>query len=561
MPFLKRKSVEDLVVGKDMLYSKAGNIAAAGSVVTDSLIQRLIRNKVPVVTVIYLAKEDEAKGLSRGDVERLVKDKEDTDFSLLRMLLFESVKKLYKPYSELTNKAFWGKLGEKLIKEDFLLERRPDLLYKAGIHQGSFTLYNTNDSSALGNDQKAISDILDKICELLEQMEYRSADVKPGAKTMPRLFLDSIRLGTIFDAEAKSAVRILDPGNALAWHAVDTAILTLYALTNMSMKRRALGFPESIDEYSRSKQAITSHHTIKAKADRFCYPRETIIQAAIGCVLHSLGYAHTTISRVVSKRPMLSGSEAHKEAVKTVRKGQFVVRNLFAERDDVSAIAKKVIWRMKQYPDGSGYPLIEAPESAVIPEYARMANIADDYDELTNPILNPNPLSRMEALACIRKGCGEYRPGVFSSKYDAVLFDEFTQVLKPYETNERVDLFLEGKRSRKYYCGFVRSYSLTRAFLPQVSVLKNADADEAYGYGRVLFDLEEPKVLVLDEEGRLVGSYRKSESAEGGGSPKPMNPKIGEMLRHMGSLVILDEMKGSCSLADYVDPVYGVSKA
>lgn len=127
MPFLKRKSVEDLVAGKDMLYSKAGNIAAAGSMVTDSLIQRLVRNKVPVVTVIYLTKEDEAKGLKAGDVEKLVKDKEDTDFSLLRLLLFESAKKLYKPYSELTNKAFWGKLGEKLIKKDFLLERRPDV--------------------------------------------------------------------------------------------------------------------------------------------------------------------------------------------------------------------------------------------------------------------------------------------------------------------------------------------------------------------------------------------------------------------------------------------------
>lgn len=436
-------------------------------------------------------------------------------------------------------------------------------LYRAGIHQGSFTLYNTNDADGLGNDQKAIADILDRMCELLERMEYRSADAKPAERTIPRLFLDSVRLGTIFDAEAKSAVRVLDPGNAFAWHAVDTAILTLYALTNMSMKRRSLGFPESIDEYSRSKRAITSHHTIRTKADRFYYPRETIIQAAIGCVLHSLGYSHTTISRVVSRRPMLSGSEAHKEAVKTVRKGQFVVRNLFSERDDVSAIAKKVIWRMKQYPDGSGYPLIEVPESAIIPEYARMANLADDYDELTNPILNPNPLSRMEALALIRKGCGEYRAGVFSSKYDAALFDEFTQVLKPYEANERVDLFLEGKRSRKYYCGFVRSYSLTRKFLPQVSILKNADADEAYGYGRVIFDLEESRVLVLDEGGRLVGSYRRSELAEGGGggSPKPMNPKISGMLRNMDALVILDEMKESCALADYVDPVYGVSNA
>ncbi len=116
MPLLKRKGVEDLLVGRDMLYSRAGNIAPAGAPVTDSL------------------------------------------------------------------------------KPDFLLERKPDLLFRQGIYAGSLGIYGSTDANGQYDDRKAILDCLDEIYSLLETMEA------------PQLYLDSIRLGAIYDAGVKDSI-------------------------------------------------------------------------------------------------------------------------------------------------------------------------------------------------------------------------------------------------------------------------------------------------------------------------------------------------------------------
>jgi hypothetical protein len=340
MPLLKRKAVEELAAGKDFLYSRAGNIANAGALVTDNLVQRLLRHRVPVVTVISLSREDAAKGMGPGDIERIVRAKEEAPFAVLRYRLFECAKKVYKPYSELTNRAFWGKLGEKLIKKDFLLERKPDILYRQGIYAGSMGLFSSSDANSQINDRKAIVDCLEGLYAI-----FSTADA-------PRLYLDSIRLGAIYDADVKDRVRVLDPGNSFAWHATDTAILTLAALASMSARRKAQGLPESKEEFEKQKASITSHTTISVKAERFHYPQETVVDAALGGLLHSLGYAHLTVSRIASRRPLLDDSPRGQAEMKILRKSQFAVRNLFEERSDVSAIAKKVIFQMKQYPDG-----------------------------------------------------------------------------------------------------------------------------------------------------------------------------------------------------------------
>lgn len=550
---IKRKAVEDLVVGKDMLYSKAGNIAPPGALVTDSLVQRLLRHRTPVVTVIYPTREDSARGGAAGEIEELLRAREETAFYGLRNRLFECSKKIYKPYSELTNRAFWGKLGEKLIKADFLLERKPTAMYKQGIFMGSTSIFSSSEANGQYNDKKAILECLDGIFSLFESSPY------------PRLYLDSIRLGAIHDTGVVDRVRVLDPGNSLAWHATDTAILTLAALAGMSARRRAQGLPESTEEFERQRTRITSHQTISVKSERFHYPRETIIDAALGCVLHGLGFAHLTINRVASKRPLLDGSPRAAEEIKTLRKSQFVVRNLIEERSDISAISKKVILQMKRYPDGSGYPFVESEEAAGLPEYARMANIADDFDELVNPVLNPHPMGRIEAMSLLRSRAGDFRGVGQSARYDRALLDEFSLAVKAYEEGERVDLFLDGKRGSRYFCGFARGGPTgleEGGFVPEVCVLKNELAGESYAYGRVAFDLEGARVLLLDEAGRVGASIDRSrmdERDEGGGY-RIKNPKIREMLRCLPDLVGLDEVRDSWSIGEYRDPVFDVTK-
>jgi hypothetical protein len=551
MPLLKRKAVEDLVATRDILYSKAGNVANAGSIVTDTLIQRLLRHRAPVVTVIVPTREEAAGGMGGEEIERIVREKEGTPFAVLRNRLFECAKKIYKPYSELTNRAFWGKLGEKLIKADFLLERKPDILYKQGIVNGSLGLVSSTEASNQYNDKKAILDCLDGIFSLVE------------AEGFPRLYLDSVRLGAIYDSDVKDRVRILDPGNANAWHATDTAILALAALAGMSARRKAEGLPESTMEFEKQRNQITSHKTIAVKAERFHYPRETIIDSAFGCLLHGLGLAHISINRIVSKRPLFDDSPLSLESIKAIRKSQFVVRNLFEERGDISAISKKVIFQMKQYPDGTGYPLAEAPEAHNIPEYARMAIIADDYDELVNPVLSPHPMGRVEALRFLAKRAGEYGPGRASARYDKALLDEFEKVIKPFETGERIDLFMEGKRSRKYYCGFARGYAAESRFLPQVCVLKNAVLGESYAFGRVAFDLETFSVLLIDEKGE-VGSViprDRMNERDSSGAFRIKNQKIREMLSQLPELVSLDDVRDAWSIEEYADPVFDVRRA
>ncbi|HUX42779.1 MAG TPA: hypothetical protein VMV83_16550 [Rectinemataceae bacterium] len=562
MPLLKRKSLEDLVPDRDFLYSPAGNIASPGTPITDALIQRLAAHHVPVVTVLFPSREEIAQGLGLAPIEKTIKEKEEGEFAILRNRLFESAKKIYKPYSEKTNRAFWGKLGEKVIKPDFLLDRKCEALYRNGAYMGSLSLFSTSGANNQYDDRKAIHDALDGIYSHLEAFEYRSPETARGAKTMPRLFLDSIRLGTIYDPAVKDRVRILDPGNALAWHATDTAILTLASLLNMSKKRRTLGFPESIDEFEKAKKSVTSHATIREKVERFHYPKETVLAAALGCVLHSLGYAHLSVNRVVSRRPLLDGSPRSQDDLKTLRKGQFAVRNLFESRDDVSAVSKKIIYQMKQYPDGSGYPLVDPAELRFVPEYARMAVIADDYDELVNPVLNPHPMGRSEAVRLLYSRSGDYKAGEISARYDKTLLDEFTQLLKPYEVNERVDLCLAGQPTQRYYCGVSRSYGLTRGHLPQVSILKSVATGETFAFGKLLFDLEGGRILLLDDKGKVGAVYERSrlDEKDETGAFKLKNPKLREMLEHLPDLAVLEDIKGAWTAAEYVDPVYGASK-
>jgi len=548
MPLLKRKAVEDLVAGKDLLYSRAGNFAMAGSVVTDSLIQRLLRHRAPVVTVIYPSREEAAKGLGAPEIEALVKEREGQELSLLRSRLFEAAKKIYKPYSELTSRAFWGKLGEKLIKPDFLLERQPAVLYRQGIYMGSLSLFGSSDSNNQYNDLKAVLSCLDGLYGLLDREDC------------PRLFLDSVRLGAIYDADLRDRVRIIDPGNSFAWHATDTAILCLAALAGMSRRRKAQGLPESTQEFEKQKNRITSHRTIEVKSERFHYPRETVVDAALGCLLHGLGFAHITVNRIASRRPLFDASAASLADLKTMRKSQYAVRNLFEERVDVSSIAKKIIFQMKQYPDGSGYPFPDTDEPALIPEYARMAVIADDYDELVNPVLSPHPMGRTEAIGLLRRRSGDYGQGGGRARYDKVLVEDFLKVLKPFETNERVDLYLGGRRSHKYYSGFARGGEA--GLIPQVCVLKNMAAGESYAFGRVVFDLEAQRVLLLDEQGRPGAVLERAmmDERDQGGGFRIKNPKIREMLRQLPELVGLDDLREAWALEDYSDPVFGVSR-
>jgi hypothetical protein len=191
-----------------------------------------------------------------------------------------------------------------------------------------------------------------------------------------------------------------------------------------------------------------------------------------------------------------------------------------------------------------------------------MAQIADDWDELVNPVLHPHPMGRAEAISFLFGRSGDYKPGARSARYDKVLLEDFLRVLRPWAIGERVDLYMDGLRSRRYYCGFVRGYRNEASLMPEVCVLKNEVVGESYAFGRVVLDLDAGRVLLLDDKGKVGASIPRelAEEKDEKGEYRVKNPKVREMLRQLPSLQCLDDLKDSWMPAEYADPVFDVRK-
>lgn len=479
MPSIECKSV-DRLGGSDRLLVDAGILARAGRPIDEKLIRLLGTHKAAVVPVINPTYEErkklEAAGTGENEFINGAIEKLGSPFFRIRSALVEQLKSMYVPFSE-ADRGFCARGKKKQITADILLSPDPGPLYQDDADAGSQALLT---ATALRN----LKTELERLYEYIEGI--LPADPDGGAADMKKLpaGLHSIRLHSIF-----AGGRLQTAGDALAWHAVDTALLFLITMARINRGRILAGGKLSSSRFNPEKPSF--------QKDIYYYDRDLVLQAGLGILVHALGFCHATVHEHLSTKPVITGdSKREQEIKKILRRNYNVVKNLVRNRDDISPISRMMITGQYDYPDGTGYPPVD--RNTFLHEFLRLFHIIDTWDELINPVLGRNVYSRHDALSYIEETCGTYAyrrdNKVYSPKFDEHLVRNFKMVLRPYSPGEKVYIFPPGGGDTHVYVGRVFNY--TGSPLPAISILKDERTGKNYPFGRVVLSIPHGAIYV-----------------------------------------------------------------
>jgi hypothetical protein len=338
------------------------------------------------------------------------------------------------------------------------------------------------------NDLKYIMEIVKAICSEMDRM------LKPYAegsnKKARRLCLNSIRLQSTYNN-----ARLQTVGDALPWHAVDTALYFLYVMLCINKKRIIEGRPVSLARFDPDKKSDITQV--------FQYPREFLIDAVMGILLHNIGFYHDKIHQVVSSKPILSFEDSNtRDKVYMLQKSYFVTRNLLKNRDDISSISKMMCAHQYEYSDGTGYPPIN--NNKFLHEFIRLFQLVDFYDEKTNPAIGRVPYSRMDVLDYISDNAGQYaynRDRVVTQKrFDKTLLNEFLGLLAPYDMEEKIYIYTNANTGENIFVG--RVYSYLQSHIPLISILKDERNGKLYPFGQLLMSI--PAGIIMQAKGGKI---------------------------------------------------------
>lgn len=484
MPSIERKSIDRIKTG-DRLLVDAGVFAKAGQPITEKTIQLLARHKIVYVPTISLSYEERASINDGGEAELINSEiaKLRGVFSAEREKLGEKLKNILQPYRE-TDKIFWEAGKKKQISGDVLLEKNPGPLYQPDINAGSAAILSQNDFRFLYESMNSAYNRLSKMTRL-------EAETRGQRNRIPRQGCNSIRLQSYYDSGRLSTI-----GDAMVWHAVDTAFLFLTTMVNINKKRTVAGFPLSEERFDPEKSY--------AETSVFRYQPEMIVETATGILLHTIGLLHASIHEIVSAKPLLSRDDPKGlKLVRLIQRNINVVQNLLKERREISSLSRMVAAMQKEYPDGTGYP--PPNENKFIHEFIRLYHLIDTYDELTNPVLRKSAYGRLDVIDYLRSHSGPYSYNrekfTPSFRYDSELLKEFLQVLAPFTLGEKVYLYLSENRSSPAFVG--RVYSYLDSYIPLISILKDERRGKNYSFGQMLFYIPTGNVLMM-QKGKLI---------------------------------------------------------
>ncbi|WP_156810000.1 hypothetical protein [Spirochaeta africana] len=480
-PVVQRKTVGSLRPG-DLLLMDASVSVRAGQAADDKTTAFLLRHRCTTVPVV--------QGITDQQTAADLLPRLQGPFHALRMRLVEKLKNIYTPYHE-TETAFCAKGKKKQISDGILFERDPGPLYQPDIDAGSYDLLTPADLTSL---QQELSQLYDG----LERMTYRGPGVKPGKRSIPRVHFDSIRVGTQFQGE-----RVAFVGDALPWHCVDTAIWFMVAMINLNKERLERGIPYSDTRFDpNSTTQIT---------DEVRYRPEIIQSAALGILLHAIGFAHRDVHQLLCAmwtRTLETGrystiADIAQSDARLLQKQYFAVRNLLRNRDDIPPVARMMVNLQYDYPDTCGYP---APfENRFLHEFIRMFHIIDSYDTLINPVYPQQPAQKQMALEYIRRNAGSYvyspegyRP---TQRFDFDLYCRWLHIMAPYYRYELLHLCRPEDPDTPLYIVQVHSYSTSH--LPVFSVRQDQQ-QRRYPFGALLLSLEH-SVLMSIRDGQVTG--------------------------------------------------------
>jgi HD domain len=514
MPSIEIKSIDRVGEG-DRLLMDAGAFARAGSPVDERSIRHLGRHRVRIIPTLALTyEESRLGGDENATIEKFLKARQGP-WETVRGRIYEKLKSCYVPFSE-SDHAFQAPGKRKQIVPGVLLEPRPERLYLDDIAAGSGRILP--DEAV-----RYLRDGLNTIFAMLVKLTVRSAETRGSQKRIPRLGFFTIRMQSRYDGE-----RLVAVGDAHIRHALDSACYFLSIMININKKRIISGAPLTERRFDPSSTA--------SQDSLFQYSQEFIVDAALGILLHALGFAHQDIHRVVSTASLIDGeSVAEKRRIRLIQRNILVSRNLLRERHDISAISRMMLLQQHSYPDGTGFP--PPNENKYLHEFVRLFHIVAAWDEMTNPATSHTPFSRMDVLDYLRDNAGEYRwdrerfsPG---SRFDSSLLEEFLQIIAPWQPGEKVYLYNGDRRNAYLFVGRVHSY-LDQP-LPLISILKDERSGKSYPFGRLLFHLPSSTGFFMD----------------GGKAVKKMKAEW------IGRLRIHDLMINPGSIGEYQDLLYG----
>ncbi len=487
MPSIERKSI-DRIRNEDRLLVDISSFSKAGRVLDNKTVKLLVNHKVQNVFTI---------GLSYEEIERLNKSKKKLDPDKIisdgiakitdqlmnfRYRLLEKVKLFYLPFKEIDG-SFSMRMKKKHLTLGKLFEQEPGLLYDREIKSGSEALMAPNDIKYIGEIVKAIY-------REMERLIRPYSDSKTGKKKTKRLCLNSIRLQSIYNND-----RLQSAGDALPWHAVDTAFYFLYTMISINKKRIIQGCPVSLARFDPDKKVDID--------EEFQYPHDFLIEAAMGILLHKIGYYHNNIHKIVSSKLVLTlEDEKSQERIKILQKNYFVIRNLLKNRNDISSITKMMCSLQYEYSDGTGFPPVN--DNKFLHEFVRLFQLVDFYDEMTNPVIGKTAYSRMDVIDYIREHSEYYtynREKVVKQKrFDEKLFNEFLEILAPYEIEEKIYIYPDNNTNEHIFTG--RVYSYLNSYIPLISILKDERKGKCYKFGQLLMYI--PKSVMMQARGGKI---------------------------------------------------------
>ncbi|AHH08166.1 hypothetical protein baBA2_000197 [Borrelia anserina] len=481
MIFKEIKKVENLTE-EDIIFSNIGNLAKLSTRVNEKIIKFLNKGNVSHIHVINNYNNIPHETL----INTINKELLNNEINLLKDELKEALKDIYKPFSE-KDKIFTIAGRKTIINLNTLMEKEPDPIYYKEIIEGSFKILPRHKIIS-------IQKILLKIYDYFDFQKTINSDNFHNKKKIKKLYLHSIRRDyEFFRGQIKTE------GDSILTHAIDTMIYFLITIAQLNKERAAKDAPRSTSKFFINKSNYTEF-------TEFFYDNDTILQAALGVLLHPIGLMHTTILQKLSEKISFKNKatkEKYFSKIDILEKSINISKNLFRMREDISAITKMIINGQKNYLNIKNST--ELITKKFTHELVRIFCIIDAYDEMVNPIIIKEPVNPLEAIEFLKKNSEKYywdkdkiEKYSKNKRFDSEMLKNFLKILAPFDYGTILNVCTKDC-NEPLFKAVVLEY--TTGILPILSIIKQND--KSYKIGDIILNLDSKETIIKGQNGNI----------------------------------------------------------
>ncbi|BCR21640.1 hypothetical protein [Borrelia sp. HM] len=487
------KKIEDLTEN-DIIYLNIGNLTKLSTRINERIIQVLNKGNVSYIPVINNYKNLPHEKLINIVNDELIKN----EINFLREDLAEVLKDIYKPFSE-KDKIFTIAGKKTTINLNTLMEKEPDHIYHKEIIEASSNILPRHKIIS-------IQKILLKIYNHFDLQRIKNEDNLNNTTIIQKLYLYSIRRDYEFFRG-----QIQTEGDSILLHAIDTTIYFLITISQLNKERARKDAPRLTSKFFIDKSEYTEF-------TEFFYDNDTILQAALGVLLHPIGLMHITILQELREKISLKNTyvkEQYISKIEILEKSVNVSKNLFRMREDISAITKMMINGQKNYLN------INNDSNNIMKKFTheliRIFCIIDVYDEMVNPIIIKEPVNPLEAIEFLTTNSAQYhwqqdKPEEYllNKKFDVKMLQIFLKVLAPFDYGTILDIYTKNC-NKPIFKAVVLEY--TTGKIPIVSIIKKHD--KSYKIGDILMNVEAKEIIIKRQNGTIKkNSFKNTDEFE-----------------------------------------------